>query len=198
MIDYGSYQTLIVEKANKVATITLNRPERLNAVNDVLHNELEDIFGRINGDHDVNAIILTGAGRAFCAGGDITGFSSSSESEDGASGAPVTFSRGPRRLILNMLEVEAPIITAVNGPAVGLGATLALFGDVIIASEQAGWISGQVFAVYGDRVFLTRGWHNAAKIESPGKGWTAEDLARAVPKLAGMAPVPMIEQLGFG
>src|SRR3990170_2041574 len=138
MIDPSDYQTLLVEKANKVATITMNRPERLNAVNDVLHNELEEVFGRINADRDVNAIILTGAGRAFCAGGDITGFSSSSESEDRASGsAPVTFSRGPRRLILNMLEVEAPIITAVNGPAVGLGATLALFGDVIIASENA-------------------------------------------------------------
>ena len=76
MIDPSDYQTLIVEKANKVATITMNRPERLNAVNDVLHNELEEVFGRINSDRDVNAVILTGAGRAFCAGGDVSGMGS--------------------------------------------------------------------------------------------------------------------------
>ena len=72
-IDYSRYSTITVEKAGKVATITLNRPEKLNAVNDVMHNELEELFGSINRDDEVNAIILTGAGRAFCAGGDISG-----------------------------------------------------------------------------------------------------------------------------
>ncbi len=67
-----------------------------------------------------------------------------------------------------------------------------------LASDAAGWISGQVFAIYGDKIHLTKGWHNVATIEKKGKGWTAEELAAAMPKLAGMAPVPMIEQLGFG
>ena len=136
MVDYSRFQTLLIERANKVATVTLNRPERLNAVNDVLHRELEEFFGEINGDPDVNAIVLTGAGRAFCAGGDITGFSSAGESQSSAGISP-TFGRGPRRLILNMLEVEAPIVVALNGAAVGLGATLALLGDIIIASDTA-------------------------------------------------------------
>ena len=137
MVDYSRYQTLLIEKQNKVATVTLNRPERLNAVNDVLHNELEQLFGEINHDTEVNAIVLTGAGRAFCAGGDITGFSSAGEAQAGPPGVSPTFSRGPRRLILNMLEVEAPIVVALNGAAVGVGATIALLGDIIIASENA-------------------------------------------------------------
>jgi NAD(P)-dependent dehydrogenase (short-subunit alcohol dehydrogenase family) len=67
-----------------------------------------------------------------------------------------------------------------------------------LASPAAQWISGQIFSVYGDRVFLNKGWHNAAKMENPNKGWTAEELAIAVPKLAGMAPVSMMEQLMAG
>ena len=137
MVDYSSYRTIIVEKANKVATITLNRPDRLNAIGDGMHEELEHVFGQLNDDSEVNAVILTGAGRAFCAGGDISGMGGDGESKESAPAPAITMSRGPRRLILNMLEVEVPIITAINGAAVGLGATLALFGDVIIASENA-------------------------------------------------------------
>jgi enoyl-CoA hydratase len=131
-----TYETIIVEKEGGVATIMLNRPERLNAVDPTMHNELEELFGHINSDGDVNAIVLTGAGRAFCAGGDMRG-AADSDPEENYRGAPVTFGRGPRRLILNMLEVEAPIVAAVNGDAIGLGATLALLCDVIIASETA-------------------------------------------------------------
>ncbi|MEX1254597.1 MAG: SDR family NAD(P)-dependent oxidoreductase [Dehalococcoidia bacterium] len=67
-----------------------------------------------------------------------------------------------------------------------------------LASPAAGWISGQVFAAYGDRIMLTKGWHNVETIEKKGAAWTAEELVTAMPKMAGMAPVPMIEQLGFG
>ena len=64
-----------------------------------------------------------------------------------------------------------------------------------LASDAAGWISGQVFAAYGDRIFLTKGWHNAGSIAKSGAAWTAGELVAAMPKLAGMAPVSMIEQL---
>ncbi len=67
-----------------------------------------------------------------------------------------------------------------------------------LASPQAGWISGQVFAAYGDRIMLTKGWHNVETIAKKGAAWTAEELVTAMPKLAGMAPVSMIEQLGYG
>ncbi len=137
-MDYSSYETLKIETANKVATVTLNRPERLNAVNATMHNELERFFGEVNSDGEINAIVLTGAGRAFCAGGDISGFNSASPPAEGPPPKiQPTFSRGPRRLILNYLEIEAPVIVALNGDAIGLGATIALFGDVVIASETA-------------------------------------------------------------
>ncbi len=72
MANYARYQTLLIEKdAHGVALVTLNRPEKRNAVNDRMHRELEDVFVDLAGDDDVRAIVLTGAGKAFCAGGDV-------------------------------------------------------------------------------------------------------------------------------
>ena len=133
MVDYGRYKNLIVEKADKVATLTFNRPERLNAFNWELHSELEDVLLDLNVDEDVHAIVITGAGRAFSAGGDLKGM------QDDLDQPPMK--RIPmyhgRRLVMNLLEVRQPIIAAVNGDAVGVGATVALFCDVIMASETA-------------------------------------------------------------
>ena len=132
MPDYSRYQTLQIDCADQVATVTLNRPQVLNAVNPQMHTELEELFAEITADDAINAIVLTGAGRAFCAGGDIRGMDS--RAREGAQRIPL---RSAKRLVQNMLEVEQPIIGAINGDAVGLGATLALFCDVIIADEKA-------------------------------------------------------------
>ena len=137
MTDYSRYECITIEKADKLAILTLNRPDSLNAVNPQLHNELERIWLDVADDPEVNAILLTGAGRAFCAGGDVKGMATRS---DGHSGQPKRFRLNPaggKRLIQNLLEVEQPIIGAINGDAVGLGATIALFCDVIVASEKA-------------------------------------------------------------
>ncbi len=136
MPDYGRYKTITITKENKIGTLVLNRPDRLNAVGGGMHEELEDFFAGVNDDNEINALIVTGAGRAFCAGGDIKEMPSRYESVDQAP-VPLDFGRGPRRLILNLLEVEVPIIVAINGPAVGLGATLALLGDIVYASDDA-------------------------------------------------------------
>ena len=94
-------------------------------------------------DHDVNAIILTGAGRAFCAGGDVKGMASGSADRDRQEGQGQRCDRGPiaaangRRVVENMLDVEQPIIGAINGDAVGLGATIALLCDITVVSEKA-------------------------------------------------------------
>jgi len=132
MPEYSRYETLKIDVGDQVATVTLNRPERLNAVNDQMHRELEDLFGEISFDDAINAIVLTGAGRAFCAGGDIRGMDQ--RAREGSRRIPL---RSAKRLIQNMLEVEQPLISAVNGDAVGLGATIALFCDIIIAAENA-------------------------------------------------------------
>jgi len=133
-MDYSRYEFIKVDRDDKVAVLTINRPESLNAINQQLHTELEDIFGDLTRDDDFNAIVFTGAGnRAFCAGGDVKGMDAR-EFEPLKARVPL---RNAKRLIQNMIEVEQPIIAAVNGDAVGLGATLALFCDVIIASEKA-------------------------------------------------------------
>ncbi|MFC2041275.1 enoyl-CoA hydratase/isomerase family protein [Chloroflexota bacterium] len=132
-MDYSRYKFVKVEKDGRVAILTLNRPESLNAINWQLHSELEDIFADVTRDDDVNAVLLTGAGRAFCSGGDV-------KAMDAGAFEPLKARmplRNPRRLIHNILEVEQPIIAAVNGHAIGLGATLALFCDIIVVSEQA-------------------------------------------------------------
>lgn len=133
MVDYGKYQHLQVEVKDSIAAVTLNRPEALNAVNGRMHTELSMIFEDLILDKRVKAVVLTGAGRAFCSGGDIKWFQTMGE-DPGVLRALVTESR---KIIDDMLNVEVPLIAAVNGAAVGVGATIALFCDVVIASERA-------------------------------------------------------------
>jgi len=133
MIDYSRYQTIKVEKADKVAILTLNRPQNLNAFDALLHRELEDVLEDVAKDEEVNVVILTGAGRAFSSGGDIKMMEERLKDPS----VPRVPIEGARRLILNILNLEKPIIAAVNGHAVGLGATVALFCDIIIAAEDA-------------------------------------------------------------
>jgi len=132
-VDYRRYQVIKVEKAQGVATLTLNRPQALNAFDSALHTELEDVLEEVARDPEVNAVVLTGAGRAFCAGGDIRGMEARLKDPS----APRINMEGARRLINNLLGVEQPLIAAVNGDAVGLGATVALFCDVIYMAETA-------------------------------------------------------------
>lgn len=141
MPDYSRYQFIKVEKENGLATVTLNRPDSLNAVNGELHHELSRIWADIAEDEEINAVVLTGAGRAFCAGGDVKGMSRRADSDSGAKTsarpATLTMPSEARRIVQNMLDVEQPIIGAINGDAVGLGATIALLCDVVVASEKA-------------------------------------------------------------
>ena len=133
MSDYSRYKYLLVEAKEGVATITLNRPEVLNAVNLEMHRELEDLFLEMTVDPEVKAIILTGAGRAFCAGGDVKG----QDARANSSADPQRDFWRARRLVQNIVELRQPIIGAINGDAVGMGATLALFCDIIIAADKA-------------------------------------------------------------
>jgi len=136
MVDYSKYEALKVDKAERVATVTLNRPDSLNAVNPVMHRELCTIWLDLAVDDEVNAIILTGAGRAFCAGGDVKGMANRAGSSDGRQRTLMTPAEA-RRIVENMLDVEQPIIGAINGDAVGLGATIALLTDITVVSEKA-------------------------------------------------------------
>src|SRR5438046_9366714 len=122
-VDYSNLDTLEITQEDRLLTVALNRPERLNAIGGGMHQHLEEFFYRASHDDSVGAIILTGNGRAFCAGGDVKMFA------DNATGGTTEMSAvhspilGPKRLIMNMLEVEQPMIAAINGPAMGLGAS---------------------------------------------------------------------------
>jgi enoyl-CoA hydratase len=130
MLQQEKYDTILIDKRDGIATLTLNRPERLNAVNGDMHSELSTIFLDVQADTDVRAAVLTGAGRGFSAGGDFSGASMATKTG-------LTLMQEARRIVDNILDLEKPLIAAVNGPAVGLGATIALCCDVVIASSNA-------------------------------------------------------------
>lgn len=114
-----------------IATVLLNRPDKLNALSGEMYHELADCFEQLGRDDAVRAVVLIGAGRAFCAGGDV----GSMGNYDVVSGRKR--SRGHQRTVINLHNLEKPVIAAVRGPAAGIGASLALASDLIIASETA-------------------------------------------------------------
>jgi 2-(1,2-epoxy-1,2-dihydrophenyl)acetyl-CoA isomerase len=114
-----------------VATVLLDRADKLNALSGEMYQELADAFTALNNDDSVRVVLLTGAGRAFCAGGDV----GSMGNFDVVSGRKR--SKGHHRMILALHHLEKPVIAAVRGPAAGIGASLALASDLIVASETA-------------------------------------------------------------
>lgn len=133
---YEKYAHLKVEIEDRVAVVRLNRPEALNAINAELHAELETIWGDLNADDDIGAIILTGEGRAFSSGGDVKRMAARAGTEAGLRYA-LDVPAATRRLFNGLLEVRQPIIAAINGDVTGLGATIALFCDVTMIAEDA-------------------------------------------------------------
>jgi len=131
MLLQENYETIAIEKAGPIAILRLNRPERLNAVNATMHSELMGLFLDVQADPDVRAAVITGSGRAFSAGGDFGGGTSM------ASKTGLTMMQEARRVVDNLLDCEKPVVAAVNGAAAGLGATLALFCDVVVAARSA-------------------------------------------------------------
>lgn len=130
---YTDYQTLTFQKRDRVLTIALNRPERLNAIDGVLHDDLSRVFDELNRDRSVDVAILTGEGRAFCAGGDADWLETLAEDPLGWE----RLSEETRRIVNGILECRQPVIAKLGGVAAGLGATIALYCDVIFASDRA-------------------------------------------------------------
>jgi enoyl-CoA hydratase len=126
------YKTLIFELSDRIATITLNRPERLNAINEEMRDDFRRLFDELQTNDEIRVVILTGSGRAFSAGGDIEYF----EREWNT----VKFREENHRLtqFFDELEViEKPVLAAINGPCTGAGLQITLSCDIRIASDQA-------------------------------------------------------------
>jgi enoyl-CoA hydratase len=132
-MDFSQYTFFKTERSGKVLTITLNNPDKLNAFSEAGHRELSRIFVDAAEDEESEIIVVTGAGRAFTAGGDL-------EYMQKLRDTPVLMHRTMReakRIAFSLLDCDKPIICKVNGDAIGLGTTLALFCDVVFAVETA-------------------------------------------------------------
>lgn len=149
-----SYETLAVEVEDGLLTLTLNRPDRLNAVNAAMIGEYLEALDAADRDDEVRAVIVTGAGRAFCAGADL-------------SAGPDTFDRAPPEpgarhrdggglVALRLFDMKKPVIAAMNGPAVGFGATQILPMDIRLASTEARF--GFVFSRRGVVMEAASSW----------------------------------------
>jgi enoyl-CoA hydratase len=128
-----TFATMLLERRERLLTVTLNRPDALNAVNLALHDELPEALAFAARDPRSDVVLLTGAGRAFSAGGDIA------HMEHNAAN-PHLFdheARQAKRVVFAMLDIDKPVVCRMNGHAVGLGATVALLCDVIFAADHA-------------------------------------------------------------
>jgi 2-(1,2-epoxy-1,2-dihydrophenyl)acetyl-CoA isomerase len=128
------YETVLYERAIGVATISLNRPEKLNSFDATMHEELYDALGEAAGDEEVRCIVLRGEGRGFSAGADLAQII---ESADGAPDLGEYLRGSYSRLVKRMVETPKPIIAALHGPVYGAGMGLALACDLRIAAESA-------------------------------------------------------------
>ena len=153
-----AYEQILYEVADRVLTITMNRPDKMNAFTGKMQDELIDAFDRADKDDNIRAIIVTGAGRAFCAGADLSSGGNSFDRAARGRAAPTKPSGevdwsddvvrdGGGRVTLRIYESLKPVIAAVNGAAVGIGVTMQLAMDIRIASEAARF--GFVFSQRG-------------------------------------------------
>jgi 2-(1,2-epoxy-1,2-dihydrophenyl)acetyl-CoA isomerase len=161
-----TYKCLLYDVADRIATLTLNRPERLNALGDTLRDDLCDAVTKSAADPNVGVLVITGAGRGFCSGGDVKAMSE----RDQTGAVPLPTERWAPirdRIILALRDCPKPVIAAVNGAAAGAGMNLALACDMRIASSAAKFSSSR-----NARSFTVR-----MRICAP--GWNSKPLPRA-------------------
>ena len=141
-----TYKCLLYEVKDGIATLTLNRPERLNALGDTLRDDLHHAVLRAAGDEEVRAMVLTGAGKGFCSGGDVKAMH---ESKEAGATRSLLERIAPQRdqVLLALRDAPKPVIAAVNGAAAGAGMNLALAADIRLASTAARF--GQTFVKRG-------------------------------------------------
>ena len=142
--DHG-YESILFESAGGVARITLNRPDRLNSFTSAMHAELRDALARVKADAGARVLLLTGAGRGFCAGQDLSDRAVAPGGPAVDLGASIEANYRP--LVLALRSLPLPVVCAVNGVAAGAGANIALACDIVIAAKSASFI--QAFCKIG-------------------------------------------------
>lgn len=127
-----SYQQILTQVHDRVGIITLNRPDKLNAMTRTMHREIHQQVRSWNGDDSIGAIVMTGAGRGFCSGADIAGFEAAARGEQRTEATLPT-----SREWVELIKESKPVVCAINGVAVGVGLTMTLPCDVRVASDEA-------------------------------------------------------------
>jgi enoyl-CoA hydratase len=200
-MNFSDYKAMALRRDGRILHATFNRPETLNAFDDAMEQDLLRLFEDVARDDETRVLVITGAGRAFSAGGDF-------EQMQKVIDDPNLFHRGAalgKRIVFALLDCPKPVIAKVNGPAIGLGATVALFCDVVIAANHAkladphvkvGYAAGDGGAVIWPALigyarakeYLLTGdsltGEEAAKIGLVTRAVPAEDLDRTVDEFA--------------
>ena len=140
-----TYESILYHNADGIARITLNRPDRLNSFTSAMHAELRDALARVAADKSARVLLLTGAGRGFCAGQDLSDRAVAPGSEPVDLGESIENNYRP--LVLGLRNLALPVVCAVNGVAAGAGANIALACDIVIAARSASFI--QAFCKIG-------------------------------------------------
>jgi 2-(1,2-epoxy-1,2-dihydrophenyl)acetyl-CoA isomerase len=164
-----SYETITLSVENQIATITLNRPERLNACSLEMADDISDALDQLG---DARVLVLTGAGRAFCSGADLA--ARGERSISGGQGSYLALTRKYNPMILKLARLDLPVICAVNGPAAGVGCSLALVGDFVIAGSSA---------------YFLQAFVNIGLVPDGGSSWM-------LPRLIGKARATQMMMLG--
>jgi 2-(1,2-epoxy-1,2-dihydrophenyl)acetyl-CoA isomerase len=133
-----SFETITLDIADQVATLTVNRPERLNAFTSKMHEDLRGALDRLRVPGTARCLIVTGAGRGFCAGADLADNAASNEA--GPRDLGVSLEKNYNPFILALRALEMPLVAAVNGPCAGAGMSLALACDIVIAAKSASFL----------------------------------------------------------
>jgi len=176
-------ETLLVDRRDGVVTVTLNRPEKLNAINGTMWRELIDVFDEVNDRRDDRVLVITGAGDGFCSGADLTDSNQAGTLQGGA-GSGLAQMRVVGRCALRLHELTKPTVAAVNGVAAGAGANLAWGCDLVVASAAARFI--EIFSRRGLSLDFGGSWvlprlvglHKAKELAFLGDVVTASDAER--------------------
>ena len=179
------YQTIVLEKSKGVANLTLNRPDRLNSFNVQMHEELQSALDDIATDGETRCLVLTGAGRGFCAGQDLGDRAVSAD--DAAPDLGMSVEKFYNPLIRRITNLKMPVICALNGVAAGAGASLVMACDIVIAAKSASFILS--FAKVGLVPDSGSSWHFARAIGLP--------RAKAMAMLGSKVKAEQAEQWGL-
>lgn len=196
---FDDYEAIAFERRGRVLVIRLNQPDTMNAIDGRLHGELARVFRDVQTDEDADVIVLTGSGRAFSAGGDIDGMQRGVDH-------PEVFERIAREakdIIYSQLDLEKPLICRLNGHATGLGATIALTCDIIVATERAkigdphvsvGLVAGDGGAILWPQLV---GYARARKYLFTGELMTAAEAER-IGLITEVVPEDKLDEATFG